>query len=79
MKRPDMERVTQMVQQGNEEKITLHGKKRNIYESNNAILVNCQNVRKLEFLQIVSKGKNWCSHFRNNLAEFSDTKHKTNL
>lgn len=53
--------------------------KRETYESNNAILVNCQNVRKLEFLQIVGKGKNWCSHFRNNLAEFSDTKHKTNL
>lgn len=40
---------------------------------------NWQNVKKLEFLQIVGKGKNWCSHFRNNLAEFSDTKHKTNL
>lgn len=47
MKRPDMERVTQMVQQGNEEMIPLHGKKGNIYESNNTILVNCQ-IRKMQ-------------------------------
>lgn len=73
--------------------INLRRKHRNIYESNSEILFNCQinnmqdvnntknwqNVRKFEFLYIVDKGKQWYSHFRNNLAEFSDTTYKTNL
>lgn len=37
-----------------------------------------QKCEKTAFLY-VGEGKNWCSHFRNNLEEFSDIKYVTNL